>query len=81
MRLAEDLGVYQTVEFEEANRKLMELATIDEKLEESRVRIKKDTKRLNCYICLIIFLVLIMFYFVIVYGTSKPDLTLSNAQK
>ena len=81
VRLAEDLGIYQTVEYEEANRKLMNLAIIEEKLEESRVRIKKDAKRLNWCICLIFFLLLIMFYFVIVYGTSKPDLTLSNAQK
>ena len=81
VRLAEDLGIYQTVEYEEANRKLMNLAIIEEKLEESRVRIKKDTKRLNWCICLIFFLLLIMFYFVIVFGTSKPDLTLSNAQK
>ena len=49
VRLAEDLGIYQTVEYEEANRKLMNLAIIEEKLEESRVRIKKDTKRLNLF--------------------------------
>ena len=79
VRLAEDLGVFHTVEYEEASRKLMEIGMIEQKLEEARVRIKKDTRRLNCFICLSFLLLLIMFYLTIVYGTSESDMTLVDA--
>lgn len=81
LSLAEELGVYQTVEFEEANKKLMELGIIEERLEESRARIKREHKYLNWCICLSILLLLIMFILSCKYGTSKPDSGLSEIQK
>ena len=81
VKLAEDLGVHQTVEYEEANRKLMEIGIIEEKMEEARVRIRRDTKRLNICICLTFLLLLLLFILALQFGTSEPDMTLANEQK
>lgn len=65
--------MYQTVEYQEADRKLMELSVIEEKLEDARTRIKRDNKKLNWCILLTSLLLLLMFILAISYGTSEPD--------
>ena len=81
VKIAEDLGVSQTAEYEEANRKLMEIGIIHERLEEARKRIRKENRCINFCICLTTLLMFLMFYLAMEYGMEKPDMALANAQK
>ena len=81
INIAKQLGVQSTKEYEEANRKLKEIEIIEDKLEDARAEIKRDTKRLNCCICFTFILFLILGYLVISYGMFEPDMKLINQQK
>lgn len=81
VKLADSLGMCHTVEFEEANRKLMELKIVDEKLDETKNRIRRDRTRLNLCIGLTIFLAILMFYLMHQFCSPAPDANLDLAQK
>ena len=59
----------------------MELGIIEEKLEATRTRIRKERKCLRWCILTAIILALIMLFFAIKYGTSEPDMQISEEQK
>ena len=62
-----------TAEFEEANRKLMELNVIEEKLEITKMQIQKVTQRINWCLCITALLLLIMGLYALYYYLQKPD--------
>ena len=80
VKLAEKVGVTPTVEYQEASRKLTEIGIIQKRLEDARMRIRRDNRRLNCCICLTILLMLLMLYLAMQYGIDKADMTLAKAQ-
>lgn len=74
--MAENLGVLQTVEYEEANRKLMEIGIIERKLDDAKRRIKRSERCLKCCICLSLLVFLLLASLAYLFGMSEPDLTL-----
>lgn len=81
IKLADNLGMCHTVEFEEANRKLMEMKIVDEKLDETKNRIRKERLRLNICIGLTILLALLMFIMMLQYCSPARNVDLDLAQK
>lgn len=75
IKVAEDLGVTHTAEFEEAYRKLAEMKTIEQKLDERVKRIKQIHRRYNWCICLAIVLLILFLCYTIHFAYRKPNIT------
>ena len=73
---AENLGVTQTAEFEEAFRKLSEIATIEEKLRIGRAKIKREHRCYNFWICFSLILLGLMVWGYLYYLFKQPDMDL-----
>ena len=78
IRVAEELGVTHTAEFEEANRKIMELNIIEDRLEKRREEIQKVTRRYICGILLLGILLIPMLVYVIYFAKKEPNVTFED---
>lgn len=81
IKVAEDLGVTHTAEFEEAYRKYTEMTIIESKLDARLKRLQLIHKRYNWCIILSLILLILFLIYTIHYYYRKPDISFEIAQK